>query len=64
MSSDLTSSRRGEISEVRIEENDRRSLTAIVPLKEMIGYSANFRQKTAGKGTYSMEFAKYIPVRN
>jgi elongation factor G len=55
--------RRGVIEEVRAEGKNR-SATAIVPLKEMIGYSALFRQKTAGKGEYSLAFEKYVPVRD
>ena len=33
-----------------------------VPLREMVGYSTYIRSKTAGEGSYSMEFAHYAPV--
>jgi elongation factor G len=59
VSADLTSARRGVIGEVRVEGRER-ALTATVPLKEMIGYSPAFRQKTAGKGSYTMEFQQFI----
>ncbi len=59
VSADLTSTRRGVIGDVRVEGRER-VLTATVPLKEMIGYSPAFRQKTAGKGSYTMEFQQFI----
>ncbi len=61
ISADLTSARRGVIGDVRVEGRDR-VLTATVPLKEMIGYSPAFRQKTAGKGSYTMEFQQFVVV--
>jgi elongation factor G len=35
---------------------------ADVPLKSMVGYSTALRSKTAGEGSFSMEFAQYAPV--
>ena len=58
VSADLTSARRGFISEVSIQGRDKIAV-AIVPLKEMIGYSSQFRQRTGGRGSYSMEFESY-----
>ncbi len=35
---------------------------AAVPLKSMVGYSTALRSKTAGEGSFSMEFAQYAAV--
>lgn len=35
---------------------------AIVPLAEMFGYSTSLRSRTQGRGSYSMEFARYEEV--
>jgi elongation factor G len=37
-------------------------VTAMVPLKEMFGYSNDLRSQTQGKAEFSMEFAKYAQV--
>ena len=36
---------------------------AMVPLATMFGYVNTLRSMTKGRGTYSMEFALYEPVR-
>lgn len=59
VSADLVSGRRAVISDVRIEDRDR-VVTALVPLQEMIGYSAVLRKTTGGRGQFSMEFDKYV----
>ena len=50
-------SRRG-----RIEGTGIQKIRAMVPLAEMFGYATDIRSKTQGRGTFSMEFAKYEQV--
>jgi len=52
--------RRGVILET--VSGDNVSVTAEVPLNAMFGYSTDLRSATQGKGTYTMEFAKYAIV--
>jgi elongation factor G len=49
--------RRGVILET--VGGDTVSVTAEVPLNTMFGYSTDLRSATQGKGTFTMEFAKY-----
>jgi elongation factor G len=52
--------RRGVIMET--VAGDTVSITAEVPLNAMFGYSTDLRSATQGKGTFTMEFAKYAIV--
>ncbi len=52
------SSRRGIISGTDARD-DVTTITAVVPLSEMFGYSTSLRSATQGKATYSMEFDSY-----
>ena len=52
--------RRGVIMET--QSGDSVSITAEVPLNAMFGYSTDLRSATQGKGTFTMEFAKYAIV--
>lgn len=55
-------SRRGEISGMESALGTARLVRALVPLSEMFGYSTALRSKTQGRGTFSMEFARYEGV--
>ncbi len=54
--------RRGEISGMEAVPGGSRLVKGFVPLSEMFGYSTTLRSRTQGRGTYSMEFAKYEGV--
>lgn len=53
------SSRRGLIQGSEATPGGETVVNAQVPLAEMFGYSTDLRSGTAGKATYSMEFAEY-----
>jgi elongation factor G len=53
------SSRRGIIQGSESTDQGDAIITALVPLSEMFGYSTDLRSGTAGKATYTMEFARY-----
>lgn len=53
------SSRRGVIQGSETDPGGEVIIIAEVPLSEMFGYSNDLRSMSAGKATYTMEFAKY-----
>ncbi|KYQ90614.1 mitochondrial translation elongation factor G [Tieghemostelium lacteum] len=59
--SDLSSQRRATIQEVGMDKNTH-LISAIVPLKEMIGYSTQLRSFTQGNASYTMELLNYGKV--
>eukprot|EP00945_MAST-04E_sp_MAST-4E-sp1_P005079 g5079.t1 len=66
---DLNSSRRAAVHEVGGDDGETSNLPGVystvmasIPLKEMVGYSTSLRSMTAGEGTFSMAFEKYVPV--
>jgi elongation factor G len=54
-------SKRGKISAMN-ERGNLRAIDAEVPLAEMFGYATKLRSMTEGRGTFTMEFAKYEEV--
>ena len=60
--SDINTSRRGSVEQIRDEGDKSKTILAEVPLKEMIGYSSIFRSITHGSGNYSMIFKNYGEV--
>lgn len=58
------SSRRGIILGTEGTETGDAVVQALVPLKEMFGYSTTLRSMSAGKATYTMEFNKYAECPN
>jgi elongation factor G len=54
------SSRRGIIQGSETDPNGEVIINAEVPLSEMFGYSSDLRSMSAGKATYTMEFARYV----
>eukprot|EP00457_Paulinella_chromatophora_P003009 gb/GEZN01003014.1/.p1 GENE.gb/GEZN01003014.1/~~gb/GEZN01003014.1/.p1 ORF type:complete len:738 (-),score=97.71 gb/GEZN01003014.1/:89-2275(-) len=54
--------KRGQISNVEIQEGNHCVIDAEVPLEAMFGYSTDLRSATEGKGTFSMEFNRLQTV--
>jgi elongation factor G len=53
------SSRRGQIEGMEPRGDGSTTVKAFVPLSEMFGYATDVRSATSGRGTFSMEFARY-----
>ncbi|MCK5527744.1 MAG: elongation factor G, partial [Candidatus Latescibacteria bacterium] len=53
--------RRGNIMGIVLRP-DAQVITAVVPLREMFGYSTQLRSATQGRAIYSMQFSKYVEV--
>jgi elongation factor G len=58
------SSRRGIIQASESNDQGEVIINALVPLSEMFGYSTVLRSMSAGKASYTMEFAKYADCPN
>jgi elongation factor G len=56
------SSRRGNIEGVEPETEEVYLVKASVPLSEMFGYVTDLRSLTSGRGTFTMQFERYLPV--
>jgi elongation factor G len=55
-------SRRGQIDAMEPRAGGVTSIRAFVPLAEMFGYASDLRSMTQGRGTFTMEFARYERV--
>ncbi|MES2622776.1 MAG: elongation factor G [Patescibacteria group bacterium] len=55
------SSKRGQIEGME-DRGLNKAIKAIVPLSEMFGYTTQLRSMTEGRGSNTMEFARYEPV--
>jgi elongation factor G len=55
-------SRRGQVEGVELESGDIYVVKASVPLGEMFGYVTELRSLTSGRGTFTMEFQRYLPI--
>ncbi len=53
--------KRGKVEGVRTH-GDVEAVRALVPLAEMFGYMTELRSATKGRGTYTMEFARFEPA--
>ena len=59
------SSRRGRVEGMSvIEGTGLQKVNVFVPLAKMFGYATDIRSKTQGRGTFTMEFARYEQVPN
>ena len=56
--------RRGQITQMALEGADTYVVEATVPLSGMFGYVTILRDRTSGRGTFTLEFTHYAPVPN
>ncbi len=56
------SSRRGQIEGMESRSGGVHAIKALVPLSEMFGYATDLRSMTSGRGSFTMQFEKYMPV--
>jgi elongation factor G len=51
------------IDSLKSADGRMRQISALVPLKEMVGYLKHLRSMTGGRGTFIMQFHRFEPVR-
>ncbi len=56
------SARRGQVEGMEPRPGNVQAIRALVPLAEMFGYATDLRSMTSGRGSFTMEFEKYMPV--
>ncbi len=56
------SSRRGMVEGMESRSGNVQIVRALVPLAEMFGYATDLRSMTSGRGSFGMQFEKYMPV--
>jgi elongation factor G len=56
------SSRRGQVEGMESRSGNVQVVRGLVPLAEMFGYATDLRSMTSGRGSFSMQFEKYMPV--
>ena len=56
------SRRRGTIDGSESRGGNAQAVRSLVPLAEMFGYATDLRSMTSGRGSFSMQFEKYLPV--
>ena len=56
------SSRRGQVEGMESRSGGVQAVRSLVPLSEMFGYATDLRSMTSGRGSFSMQFEKYMPV--
>ena len=54
--------RRGQITQMALEGTDTYVVEATVPLSSMFGYVTVLRDRTSGRGTFTLEFTHYAPI--
>ncbi len=54
--------RRGQVTQMELEGADAYVVEATVPLSSMFGYVTVLRDRTSGRGTFTMEFMHYAPI--
>ncbi|MEZ4615140.1 MAG: hypothetical protein R2867_06460 [Caldilineaceae bacterium] len=51
--------RHGQVQQMAVSGDGTRTVTAMTPLTEMIGYATTLRSITSGRGTFTMELHHY-----
>jgi elongation factor G len=59
---DLQGRRRGILEGMTHDPTGLQVINSLVPLSEMFGYATDLRSMTQGRGTFTMEFSKYMEV--
>jgi elongation factor G len=61
IANDLTM-RHGKVESFEKQEENTHVIRAQVPLAQMFGYATELRSRTQGRGTFTMEYARYEPL--